>query len=74
MCRREAACRSTWLVDYKALGGRNFIGNPKQPTIFVCELVDEEYKMTAFRGNQPIISPRFPKLKLTVQQIFDAAS
>jgi Uma2 family endonuclease len=63
-----------WLVDYKALGGRNFIGNPKQPTIFVCELVDEEYKMTAFKGNQLIISPRFPKLKLTVQQIFDAAS
>ncbi|BAY24691.1 hypothetical protein NIES2100_44860 [Calothrix sp. NIES-2100] len=62
-----------WLVDYKALGGRNFIGNPKQPTIFVCKLVEGEYKMTAFKGNQLIISPRFPELKLTVQQIFDAA-
>ncbi|OUL20143.1 hypothetical protein BV378_30555 [Nostoc sp. RF31YmG] len=63
-----------WLVDYKALGGRNFIGNPKQPTIFVCELADEEYKMTAFTGNNLIISPTFPQLNLAVQQIFDAAS
>ncbi|OKH28270.1 hypothetical protein NIES2101_43680 [Calothrix sp. HK-06] len=62
-----------WIVDYKALGGRNFIGNPKQPTIFVCELVDGEYKMTAFTGNNPIISPTFPQLNLTAQQIFDSA-
>ncbi len=25
-----------WIVDYAALGGRRFIGNPKQPTISVC--------------------------------------
>ncbi|MBW4599059.1 MAG: Uma2 family endonuclease [Calothrix sp. FI2-JRJ7] len=25
-----------WIVDYAALGGRVFIGNPKVPTIFVC--------------------------------------
>ncbi len=29
-----------WITDYAALGGRNFIGNPKQPALFVCELVD----------------------------------
>ncbi|MBW4508502.1 MAG: Uma2 family endonuclease [Scytonematopsis contorta HA4267-MV1] len=63
-----------WIVDYKALGGRNFIGNPKQPTIFVCELIDGEYKMTAFTGNDLIISPTFPQLNLTAQQIFDAAN
>jgi Uma2 family endonuclease len=62
-----------WIVDYKGLGGRNFIGNPKQPTIFVCELVDGEYKMTAFTGNNLIISPTFPQLNLTVQQVFDSA-
>jgi Uma2 family endonuclease len=28
-----------WIVDYAALGGRKFIGNPKQPTIFVCTLL-----------------------------------
>jgi Uma2 family endonuclease len=72
--RVEMGIPEYWLVDYKALGGRNFIGNPKQPTIFVCELLDEEYKMTAFGGNDLIISPTFPKLNLAVQQIFDAAS
>ncbi len=25
-----------WIVDYAALGGREFIGLPKQPTILVC--------------------------------------
>ncbi len=62
-----------WIADYAALGGRNFIGNPKQPTIFVCQLIDGEYQMNHFRGNNPIISPTFPQLNLTAQQIFDAA-
>lgn len=35
-----------WIVDYAALGGRRFIGNPKQPTFFVCELIDGEYQIT----------------------------
>ncbi len=62
-----------WIVDYAALGGREFIGNPKQPAIFVCELVDEEYVRKIFRGNDLIISPTFPQLNLTAQQIFDSA-
>lgn len=62
-----------WIVDYRALGARKFIGNPKQPTIFVCELIDDEYKMTSFRGDDFIVSPTFPQLKLTAKQIFDAA-
>ncbi|MBO3458357.1 Uma2 family endonuclease [Aetokthonos hydrillicola Thurmond2011] len=60
-----------WIVDYAALGGRKFIGNPKQPTIFVCELIDDEYQMTPFRGGDLIVSPTFPQLNLTPQQIFD---
>jgi Uma2 family endonuclease len=63
-----------WIADYAALGARKFIGNPKQPTIFVCSLVDGEYQMTSFQGNNPIISPTFPQLNLTAQQIFDSAS
>ncbi|MDZ8089760.1 MAG: Uma2 family endonuclease [Nostoc sp. DedQUE12b] len=63
-----------WIADYAALGGRKFIGNPKQPTIFVCELVDGEYQMTAFQGNTAISSPTFPQLNLTAQQIFNAAN
>jgi Uma2 family endonuclease len=61
-----------WMVDYAALGGRKFLGNPKQPTIFVCELVAGEYQMAAFQGNNPIVSPTFLQLNLTAQQIFDA--
>jgi Uma2 family endonuclease len=63
-----------WIVDYAALGARKFIGNPKQSTIFVCELVDGEYQMTPFQGNTAISSPTFPQLNLTAQQIFDAAN
>ncbi|HYX17161.1 MAG TPA: Uma2 family endonuclease [Nostoc sp.] len=63
-----------WITDYAALGARKFIGNPKQPTIFVCELVDGEYQMTAFQGNTAISSPTFPQLNLTAQQIFNAAN
>lgn len=62
-----------WITDYKALGGRSFIGNPKQPTIFVCQLVDGEYTMTGFTGDDTIISPTFSELNLTVRQVFDAA-
>lgn len=61
-----------WIVDYAALGGRKFIGNPKQLTIFVCELVDEEYQMTPFRNSDRIVSPTFPHLNLTPQQVFDS--
>ncbi|MDJ0621175.1 MAG: Uma2 family endonuclease [Calothrix sp. MO_192.B10] len=62
-----------WIVDYAALGGKRFLGNPKQPTITICELVDGEYQTTQFRGNTPIVSPLFPNLNLTAQQIFDSA-
>jgi Uma2 family endonuclease len=61
-----------WLVDYAALGGRNFIGNPKQPTISVCNLVDGEYQVLKFRENDRIVSPTFPDLNLTANQIFGA--
>ena len=61
-----------WILDYAALGGRDFIGYPKQPTIFVCELVDGEYEKAMFRGNDLIKSPTFPQLNLTAQQIFDS--
>ena len=61
-----------WIVDYAALGGRNFIGNPKQPTISVCNLVDGEYQVLKFRENDRIVSPTFPDLNLTANQIFGA--
>lgn len=61
-----------WIVDYAALGGRNFIGNPKQPTISVCNLVDGEYQISKFRDKDSIVSKTFPELNLMANQIFQA--
>ncbi|WP_377475667.1 MAG: Uma2 family endonuclease [Microcoleus anatoxicus] len=61
-----------WIVDYLGLGGRRFIGNPKQPTISIYRLVDGEYEISQFRGDDRIESPTFPELDLTAQQIFQA--
>jgi Uma2 family endonuclease len=61
-----------WIVDYLGIGGRRFIGNPKQPTILVHELIDGEYQVNAFRGDDRVISPTFPELNLTANQIFEA--
>ncbi len=63
-----------WIVDYAALGGRNFIGNPKQPTISVCNLVDGEYRINKFQNDDLIVSQTFPDLKLTANQIFQSGA
>jgi Uma2 family endonuclease len=67
----EMGIKEYWIVDYAALGARKFIGNPKQPTFFVCSLVDGEYQMNPFTDNTPIVSPTFPQFNLSPQQIFD---
>lgn len=61
-----------WIVDYLGLGGRRDIGNPKQPTISVYQLVEGEYELTQFRGGARIKSAAFAELNLTAQQVFDA--
>jgi len=59
-----------WIVDYAGLGGRVFIGNPKQPTISIYYLINEEYQVSQFRDDDLIVSPTFPDLHLTANQIF----
>jgi Uma2 family endonuclease len=59
-----------WIVDYLGLGGRRYIGNPKQPTISVYQLVDDEYIFSQFRDNDRIESSTFPELNLTAEQVF----
>ncbi|MEM0980043.1 MAG: Uma2 family endonuclease [Cyanobacteria bacterium P01_H01_bin.58] len=61
-----------WIVDYLGIGGRRYIGTPKQPTLTVCTLVDGEYELNQFRGSDRILSPTFPNLQLTVEQVFNA--
>ncbi len=59
-----------WIVDYAGLGGREFIGKPKQPTILICSLEEGEYRVSKFRGDEIIQSPTFSDMRLTAQQIF----
>ena len=59
-----------WIVDYLGLGGRKFIGYPKQPTFTVYTLDNGEYKPTQFKEKQIIKSTTFPDLELTAAQIF----
>jgi len=63
-----------WIVDYAALGGRRFIGNPKQPTISIYSLVEGEYQVSQFRNSSRIQSSIFPELNLTAQEIFESSS
>ncbi len=61
-----------WIVDYLGIGGRMFIGNPKQPTVLIHELIDDEYQVTLFRGSDRIVSSALPELELTANQVFQA--
>lgn len=66
---QELGIAEYWIVDYLGLGGRRFIGNPKQPTISICQLVDGEYDVRLFRDVEILESSIFPELKLTANQI-----
>ena len=59
-----------WIIDYLGLGDRRFIGNPKQPTFSIYQLIEGEYQVKLFRGGDSIESPTFPELTLTAQQVF----
>ena len=61
--------REYWIVDYRGLGGVAFIGKPKQPTITVCQLIDQDYTQQQFRLCQPIISPLLKSLQLRLDDI-----
>ncbi|MDD1429220.1 Uma2 family endonuclease [Dolichospermum sp. ST_sed9] len=63
-----------WIVDYAALGGKRFLGNPQQPTISIYSLVEGEYQVSQFRGDDPIVSLTLSELSLTANQIFQAGS
>lgn len=62
-----------WIVDYLGLGGREYIGKPKQPTITICTLVEDEYEKRRFQNNDQLVSSIFPNLQLTAKQIFVSA-
>ena len=63
-----------WIVDYLGIGGREYISKPKQPTITICMLREDEYQKKLFQKSDRLISSLFPDLQLTAQQIFGVSS
>ena len=60
-------------MDYLALGSRNYLGNPKQPSVLVYRLNDrQQYEMQRFQGDDRILSPTFPALNLTMNEILQS--
>ncbi|MEG4377367.1 Uma2 family endonuclease, partial [Microcoleus sp. M2_B4] len=45
---------------------------PKQPTVTICTLREDEYQKQLFQNDDRLISSMFPELQLTAQQIFAA--
>ena len=61
-----------WIVDYLAIASRDFLGNPKVPTVFVNLLdANGKYQTTKFTGDDQIISRTFPELDLTAAHILN---
>jgi Uma2 family endonuclease len=62
-----------WIVDYLAIGSREYLGNPNEPSVLVHVLsTNGLYQRTRFQGTEKVISPTFPELNLTVEQILEA--
>jgi Uma2 family endonuclease len=61
-----------WIADHAALGGIHYIGQPKQPTLSICVLEGNIYKIQRLTGEDAIASPTFPGLNLTAAQVLGA--
>lgn len=62
-----------WLIDHLAVASRSWLGNPKQPTIFICTLNENKtYDIKSYQDTSAIISSTFPELKLTATELFDS--
>lgn len=61
--------REYWIGDYRGLGGVAFIGKPKQPTVTVCELIDQDYTKQVFRLGERIISPLLNSWQLRLDDV-----
>jgi len=58
-----------WIVDFRGLGGLQFIGNPKQPTFTVCQLVNGVYEQHQYRLRDTISSYLLPNLQMKLNDI-----
>jgi Uma2 family endonuclease len=63
------SCRG--FISWRDNSGVRFIGQPKQPTLSIYQLIDGEYQVQQFRGKDLISkSLIFPELSLTAEQVF----
>ncbi|MBC1237235.1 MULTISPECIES: Uma2 family endonuclease [Nostoc] len=58
-----------WIIDFRGLGGLQFIGNPKQPTFTICRLVNGVYEQRQYRLGDPISSYLLPNLRMKLDDI-----
>ena len=58
-----------WIIDFRGLGGLQFIGSPKQPTFTVCQLVNDIYQQHQYRLGDTIYSDLFPNLQLKLDDV-----
>jgi Uma2 family endonuclease len=58
-----------WIIDFRGLGGLQFIGNPKQPTFTVCQLINGVYQQQKYRLGDSISSHLFPNLQLKLDDV-----
>jgi Uma2 family endonuclease len=58
-----------WIVDFRGLGGVQFIGRPKQPSFTVCQLSGQDYERQIYRLEDRILSRRFPEIQLRLDAL-----
>ena len=58
-----------WIVDFRGLVSLQFIGNPKQPTFIVCQLVNGVYQQQQYRLGDTISSDVLTNLQLKLDDI-----
>ncbi|MEM9213692.1 MAG: Uma2 family endonuclease [Cyanobacteria bacterium P01_F01_bin.150] len=63
-----------WIADYAGIGGTRHIGSPKRPTLSIFTLVNGRYQVQQFRDDNLIVSPTFPGLTLTANQVLRTVS
>ncbi len=59
-----------WIVDYRGLGGKYYIGLPKQPTVTRCCLRGENYDRTLLRRGDRLQSEVIPGFEFAVDKLF----
>jgi Uma2 family endonuclease len=58
-----------WIVDFHGLGGINFIGKPKQPTLTVCQLESDRYQQQQYRLGEWVASSILTGMQLQLDDL-----